>query len=287
MISGGADPRSGSASSRTPLMIVRPAVGGSPFTRAVLLRWSPHRRAPPLVRVRENGPPWEDGGEGFRGRLCSECHPAHRVPVIAGHPHPLILFRLTDSRSGLPATSAAGSRRPNFVGRCRLVSSGNGVPTRSATGQTRPVGPATVNPCDTATRCPPTPVDDLSTGVPDDPWRTAVSAPQRPRTPPRTPITHYSKVITDDPAQDWQTRSRSARSGQRYSQPRFAWSWGAGAFSALGERSTDPDGALPECLDSRAVVQCRHRTLGAPCHRGGHIGPVVHPVLPVPGDARR
>ena len=49
----------------------------------------------------------------------------------------------------------------------------------------------------------------------------------------------------------------------------------------------DPDGALPECLDSRAVVQCRHRALGAPCHRGGHIGPVVHPVLPVPGDARR
>ena len=61
----------------------------------------------------------------------------------------------------------------------------------------------------------------------------------------------------------------------------------AGASSALGVRRADPDGALPECLDSRAVVQSRHRTLGAPCHRGGHIGPVVHPVLPVPGDARR
>src|SRR5664279_3587175 len=71
----------------TPLMIVRPAVGGSPVIRAVvLLRWSPHRRAPPLVRVRENGPPWEDGGEGFRGRLCSECDPAHRVAVIACYP---------------------------------------------------------------------------------------------------------------------------------------------------------------------------------------------------------
>jgi len=56
-------------------------------------------------------------------------------------------------------------------------------------------------------------------------------------------------------------------------------------LSASGR--ADPDRALPECLDSRAVVQCRHRALGAPCHHGGHVGPVVHRVLPVPGDARR
>src|SRR5664279_566391 len=81
----------------TPLMIVRPAVGGSPVIRAVvLLRWSPHRRAPPLVRVRENGPPWEDGDErpsrpslfrmpsGARG----SCHrwPTHIRSSCSGSP---------------------------------------------------------------------------------------------------------------------------------------------------------------------------------------------------------
>src|SRR5664280_638035 len=50
----------------TPLMIVRPAVGGSPVIRAVvLLRWSPHRRAPPLVRVRETDHPGRTAAKAF------------------------------------------------------------------------------------------------------------------------------------------------------------------------------------------------------------------------------
>lgn len=84
---------------------------------------------------------------------------------------------------------------------------GNGVPATSAKRQTRPEGPATVNPCDTATRCPPTPVNDLSTGIPDDPWRRQYRLHHGPELVRELPNSHHSKIITDDPAQDWQTRS--------------------------------------------------------------------------------